>query len=69
MRFFDLHCDTIVECFEQKVALYDNPLAVSVAQAAEFEASAHCFALWVGDDPDDRETCRSSADWDSELRF
>lgn len=58
MRFFDLHCDTIVECFEQEVALYDNPLAVSVAQTAGFEASAHCFALWVADGPDDREACR-----------
>ena len=55
MRFFDLHCDTIVECFEQKHSLYENPLAVSVSKATGFEASAHCFALWVADSADDRQ--------------
>lgn len=54
LRFFDLHCDTIVECYEQGLSLYENSLAVSVAKSASFEQSAHCFALWVADGPDDR---------------
>ncbi len=55
MRFFDLHCDTVVECFEQRCSLYENSLAVSVSRIAGFEASAHCFALWVADGTDDRQ--------------
>lgn len=49
MRFFDLHCDTMVECCEQQQPLYENTLAVSMAKARCFEESAHCFALWLPD--------------------
>ena len=50
MRYFDLHCDTITECFVKKEALAENRLAVSIKSAQDFETWVQVFAVWMPDD-------------------
>jgi Zn-dependent dipeptidase, microsomal dipeptidase homolog len=50
MRYFDLHCDTITECFLKNEPLDENDLAVSVKGAEVFDVWAQIFAVWMPDD-------------------
>ena len=36
MQYFDLHCDTLVECLNKKASLLHNDLHVSVEKGAHF---------------------------------
>lgn len=36
MRYFDLHCDTLVACLDQNKSLIDNDLHVSVKKGDRF---------------------------------
>lgn len=49
MRYFDLHCDTISECYLQKQPLYRNNLHLSLSQGKIFSAWIQCFAVWIPD--------------------
>lgn len=49
MRYFDLHCDTISECYLQKQSLYSNNLHVSLERAMKFSSCTQCFAVWIPD--------------------
>ncbi len=47
MNYFDLHCDTISECFDQKKSLWSNDLHVSLDKnTTEY---AQVFAIWIDD--------------------
>ena len=50
MKFFDLHCDTIGECYLQKQPLYRNHLHLDLSRGAEFSAWTQCFAIWIPDE-------------------
>ncbi len=50
MRFFDLHCDTIGECYNKKEALRHNSLNVSLEKAKDFESYTQVFAIWIPDE-------------------
>jgi membrane dipeptidase len=50
MHYFDLHCDTITECFIKNCGLYENDLHISIKKAQVFETWAQVFAVWMPDD-------------------
>lgn len=50
MRFFDLHCDTVGECFNDNKALFSNDLSLSLERAGNFEVYSQVFAVWIPDD-------------------
>ncbi len=49
MRYFDLHCDTITECYNHDVPLKKNDLHVDLERAEAFETYAQCYAVWIPD--------------------
>lgn len=55
MRYFDLHCDTISECYLQKQSLYRNSLQLSLEQGKDFSEWITCFAIWIPDQLRGRE--------------
>lgn len=49
MQYFDLHCDTLVECLNKKASLLHNDLHVSVEKGAHFAPYIQCAAVWLPD--------------------
>ena len=49
MRYFDLHCDTITECWQKECHLTENSLQVDWSQIQRWEAYAQCYAVWLPD--------------------
>ncbi|HZJ78375.1 MAG TPA: membrane dipeptidase [Clostridia bacterium] len=50
MNFFDLHCDTITECYSQKKELFDNDMHVSMCKAKCLDRWCQVFAVWMPDE-------------------
>ena len=50
MRVFDLHCDTIGECYKQKKSLLDNDLHIDLKRLSEYELYTQVFAIWIPDE-------------------
>ncbi len=50
MKYFDLHCDTISDCFQYKKSLYDNDLHISLLRGKKYAPWFQCFAIWITDD-------------------
>ncbi len=50
MRLFDLHCDTIGECYLQKQSLYRNALQLDLLRGNELAQWTQCFAIWIPDE-------------------
>ena len=50
MNYFDLHCDTITECFEKRKELKQNDLALSLERTRKYEKWAQVFAVWIKDE-------------------
>lgn len=50
MRYFDLHCDTITECYLKNADLFDNNLHWSLKRAKEYNPLAQVFAIWIPDE-------------------
>lgn len=48
MRYFDLHCDTVTECFAKSKALFSNDLHLALDRAP-FNGYTQVFAVWVPD--------------------
>lgn len=49
MDYFDLHCDTLYECYKKDASLKCNNLAVSVDKGREFGRWSQVFAIWIPD--------------------
>lgn len=51
MNFFDFHCDTICECFNQNKSLLNNDLHIDLIRSKQ-ELQNYCqtFAVWIPDD-------------------
>ena len=50
MRLFDLHCDTITECYNRRLALGDNrELHIALDRGGRFATWVQCFAVWIPD--------------------
>ncbi len=50
MRVFDLHCDTIGECYKQQKNLRVNDMHLSLEKASQYDAYCQIFAIWITDD-------------------
>lgn len=50
MKFFDLHCDTIGECYNKKTPLSKNNLHIDLERAKEIGEYTQVFAVWIPDE-------------------
>lgn len=50
MKIFDLHCDTIGECYKHQKNLRSNDMHLSLEKMAEYEEYCQVFAIWITDD-------------------
>lgn len=50
MKFFDLHCDTITECYNQNKSLKNNDLDISLKKGSFLEKWTQVFAIWLPDE-------------------
>ena len=50
MNYFDLHCDTPIECYKRSVDFNDAALAVSARKGEAFERWYQCFAVFIRED-------------------
>ncbi|MDO4743118.1 MAG: membrane dipeptidase [bacterium] len=53
MNYFDLHCDTLLKCFETKTDLSNKDLAVNFDSTDCFKDYCQVFAVWVPDTQND----------------
>lgn len=60
MKLFDLHCDTIYECYETRKALRENNLAIDCQKCSAYEQYAQFFALFCGARPSKKEQERGN---------
>ena len=58
MKLFDLHCDTALELWLQKQPLGDNPLHISIAKTAPYDAYIQIAAVWSDRRLDDEAAWR-----------
>ena len=49
MKFFDLHSDTITECYSQNKSLTNNDLHISLERGQYLEKWIQVFAIWIPD--------------------
>ena len=49
MRLFDLHCDTLYECYQKHEELAENLLHVDLKRGLRWDAWAQVFAVWMPD--------------------
>lgn len=49
MRLFDLHCDTVEECFENRLPLKDADLHINLCKGECLDEWCQCFAIWIFD--------------------
>ncbi len=50
MRVFDLHCDTVGECFKMSQSLRKNDMHFSLERASNYQEYCQVFAVWITDD-------------------
>ena len=50
MKVFDLHCDTIGECYKHPKNIRTNDMHLSLEKAAEYDEYCQVFAIWITDD-------------------
>lgn len=49
MRYFDLHCDTMTECYVSGKHITQNDLHIDCRRAAMFDSYVQCYAVWMPD--------------------
>lgn len=49
MKYFDLHCDTITECYNQKIGLKENELQLSLNKGRAIDQWVQTYAIWIDD--------------------
>ena len=50
MRLFDLHCDTIIECYNRRLSLGENrELHIALDRGRRYDPWIQCFAVWIPD--------------------
>ena len=47
MKLFDLHCDTITECYKRKASLRENELNISLLKGENIENWCQLYAIWM----------------------
>lgn len=46
LRIFDLHCDTLYECFKQNKSIVSNDLNLSLKRLSEYKRFCQVLAMW-----------------------
>lgn len=54
MKIFDLHCDTIGECYKQGKSLLKNDLHLDITRCSEYDSYTQVFAIWIPDEYRDK---------------
>lgn len=49
MRYFDLHCDTMTECYVKNRHIDQNDLHIDCRRAEVFDTYVQCYAVWIPD--------------------
>lgn len=49
MRYFDLHCDTMTECYVNDKHIDKNDLHIDCRRAASLDTYVQCYAVWMPD--------------------
>ncbi len=49
MRYFDLHCDTILGCLHKDIPLKDNEMHINLKKAEGIDTYVQCFATFIPD--------------------
>lgn len=49
LRLFDMHCDTLYECFQKRDGLKENRHHVDLRRGLRFDVWAQVFAVWLPD--------------------
>ncbi len=55
MDYFDLHCDTISECYNNNEALEHNKMQLSLEKGKEMNRWVQTYAIWMDDELSDEE--------------
>ncbi len=50
MKFFDLHCDTVGECFRKGIRLCDNNMHIDLKKGSYLDEWHQTFAVWIPDE-------------------
>lgn len=50
MKVFDLHSDTIGECYKQNKNIRDNDLHICLGRASHYDEYTQVFAIWIPDE-------------------
>ncbi len=50
MRFFDLHCDTVGECYNDLLPMVNNNLHIDLKRAEKIGEYIQVFAVWISDE-------------------
>jgi len=50
LKYFDLHCDTISNCYNNKKPLFNNDLQLSLLRGKNYSPWFQCFAVWIPDE-------------------
>lgn len=53
MNYFDLHCDTISECYNNQGALYRNKMQLSLHKGSNIKGWVQTYAIWLSDELSD----------------
>ncbi len=57
MKYFDLHCDTISNCYTDKKALLDSDMQISLLRGKKYSPWFQCFAVWIPDEKRGKTAC------------
>ena len=50
MRLFDLHCDTLYECYTKGINLYSDSGHLDLQRGCQLDAWGQVFAVWIPDE-------------------
>ena len=53
MKYFDLHCDTISECYNQQQDLLGNTMQLSIEKGKIIKDWVQTYAIWLSDELND----------------
>lgn len=50
MKFFDLHCDTLTKCYENKTGIENEDYDISLKKTLDFDEYSQFFAVFIPDE-------------------
>lgn len=49
MKYFDLHCDTILGCLYKDIPLAENEMHINMKKSADIDTYVQCYAVFIPD--------------------